>query len=295
MEKFKIVKTGQDFINFIEKELDGKQISKWLFGNLSQLTEGDFEKNDNFELKYWAFTKNDNPDHLLKVQRNETEFTFIIKGEVIGTVGNEKVNLKTGDYIIIKPGVVNNLIEKVIDNTVGITIKSPSQIDDTVKIYKGGELVEKNKERVYILNWYRIISGLASLLVGAIILFSYKNILFAFINSSLLFWILGWAFLSFGLYVSLLGTFWWWEDGKTSQKEDTSLRMLFRKYFRYFALVLVLSILAAGWLNSYWTPEELNRENNIYLIGLGLGIFLGVWTHTIYQGIDKLRDNLKIP
>lgn len=295
MEKFKIVKTGQDFINFIDNELNGKQISKWLFGNLSQLNEGDFEKNDNFELKYWAFTKNDNPDHLLKVQRNETEFTFIIKGEVIGMVGNEKVNLKTGDYIIIKPGVVNNLIEKVVDNTVGITIKSPSRLDDTVKIFKEGELAEKNKERTYVYNWYRIISGLAVLSIGAIILSFHRNVLLDFINSNLLFWILGWAFLFFGLYVSLLGTFWWWEDEKTSQKEDVSLRMLFRKYFRYFALVLVISVLASGWLNSYWSPEDVNRESNIYLIGFGLGIFLGVWTHTIYQGIDKLRDNLKIP
>ena len=44
--------------------------------------------------------------------------------------------LKKGEYAIIKPGVVNNLVEKVNEKATGITIKVPSVEDDTVKIKK---------------------------------------------------------------------------------------------------------------------------------------------------------------
>lgn len=136
MENYKIEKTEKDFIKFIKEENNEKNDSVWLFGNLFQLKDGAFEKNEHFELKYWTFLKNDNPNHDLKVQRNATEYTFILKGEIIGRVGSQKINLKTGDYIVIKPGTVNNLVEKVIENTIGITIKTPSFLDDTVKIKK---------------------------------------------------------------------------------------------------------------------------------------------------------------
>jgi len=87
-------------------------------------------------MKYWTFAKNEKPDHELKVQRDATEYTFIIKGEIIGRVENEKIHLKTGDCIVIKPGTVNNLVEKVIENVIGITVKAPSIQGDTVKIKK---------------------------------------------------------------------------------------------------------------------------------------------------------------
>lgn len=133
-KKYRIGHTKKDFVRFIKEKADGEKDEKWLFGNLFQFNEEDPEKTDYFEIKYWVFTKAENSDHKLKVQRNATEYTFIIKGEIIGRVENEKVHLKTGDYIIIKPGTVNNLVEKVLENAIGITIKAPSIPHDTVKI-----------------------------------------------------------------------------------------------------------------------------------------------------------------
>ena len=147
-QKYQIGKTDKDFIRFIKEKNGEEKDEKWLFGNLFQFNEGDFEKTDLFEMKYWTFKTTDNPDHELKVQRNATEYTFIITGEIIGKVEAEKVNLKAGDYIIIKPGTVNNLVEKVIKDVIGITIKTPSSQNDTVKIKKEfmrTELIEPTK------------------------------------------------------------------------------------------------------------------------------------------------------
>ncbi len=136
IKKYKKGNTKKDFFRFLEEKSGTKHDGLWVFGNLTQLTDKDLEWTEHFEMKYWVFKKNKNPEHELKVQRNATEYTFIIKGEVKGSVEDKEVYLKTGDYITIKPGVVNNLVEEVVKDTIGITIKSPSIKNDTVKIKK---------------------------------------------------------------------------------------------------------------------------------------------------------------
>jgi len=128
MEKekgYKIGKTKKDFIK--QLKIEKKQDSIWLFGCFKDK----IEKNNNFELKYWSFKKNKKPEHDSKFQKKSTEYTFIIKGKVKGNVDGKKVELKTGDYIIIKPKTKSNLIEEVLEDTIGITIKSPSLKGDT--------------------------------------------------------------------------------------------------------------------------------------------------------------------
>lgn len=95
-------------------------------------------------------------------------------------------------------------------------------------------------------------------------------------------WIMGWSFLSLGIYAFLFGLFW-------SPKEEL-LAKSSRKYFRYIAFQVVMSALISVWLARMDLPID-----SQYLAGFGFGLFFGVWIHTIYQGIDKIRDNLKLP
>jgi len=131
--KYKKGKTGKDLFYFMQNSQPNLVDYVWLFGNLDNLKDGDQEKNDNFEMKYWAFTKNDNPPHKPKTQNQSTEYTFIIKGKVEGKVAGESIVLETGEYVIIQPKTESNLVEKVIENTVGITIKAPSIKGDTIR------------------------------------------------------------------------------------------------------------------------------------------------------------------
>jgi len=90
-------------------------------------------KTKDFEFKYWEF-KVGEKSHEPKVQRNATEYNFIIEGQIRGKVDDIKdILLEAGDYIVIKPGFVINLQEEVIKDTKGITIKVPSIKDDTIK------------------------------------------------------------------------------------------------------------------------------------------------------------------
>lgn len=129
--RYKKGKTEKDLVEFIQSQPPGRDDYAWLFGNLDQLNDGDPEQNGDFELKYWAFTKNDNPRHSPRKQTSSTEYTFVIKGGVEGNIDGETIALETGEYVVIPPGVKNNLVEKVIENTVGITIKAPSIKGDT--------------------------------------------------------------------------------------------------------------------------------------------------------------------
>jgi hypothetical protein len=121
-------------------------------------------------------------------------------------------------------------------------------------------------------------------IIGLIALVNMRD-LFAVFTFELFIWILSWAFLGLGIYAFLLGIF-WWKQGLIEEKLSETTR----KYFRYISFQLVMSTIISVWIFSLNIPKD-----NQYLLGSGLGLFLGIWIHTIYQGIDKLRDNIKIP
>lgn len=126
--------TKIDLVRFIKSVKKGKKKERWLFGRLTQYKKSDPEYTKNFELKYWAFTKTKGKSsHPSKHQKRSTEFNFIIKGHVKGYVGKKRVELRTGDYIVIRPGVKSNIVETVLSNTIGLTIKAPSIPGDTKK------------------------------------------------------------------------------------------------------------------------------------------------------------------
>ena len=54
------------------------------------------------------------------------ECTFILSGKVKGIVAGEEVILEAGDYIVIEPGVPNNLVIEILEYATGLTVKAPS-------------------------------------------------------------------------------------------------------------------------------------------------------------------------
>lgn len=81
-------------------------------------------KNNEVEIKYWEFEVG-LTDHVTK-ESAIIECTFILSGKVKGIVAGEEVILEAGDYIVIEPGVPNNLVIEILDYATGLTVKAPS-------------------------------------------------------------------------------------------------------------------------------------------------------------------------
>jgi len=110
---------------------NNSSVGNWVFGSFREIES--LANTQDFELKYWEFQKSSQA-HEPKFQVLATEYNFIIEGRIRGRVGDKKgIELKTGDYIIIKPGEIVNLQQEVLENTKGVTIKVPSRHGDTIK------------------------------------------------------------------------------------------------------------------------------------------------------------------
>ncbi len=81
-------------------------------------------KNNEVEIKYWEFQAGPT-DHSTKIS-SIIECTFVLTGLIKGTVEGHEITLKAGDYIVIQPGVTNNLVVEIIKPATGLTIKAPS-------------------------------------------------------------------------------------------------------------------------------------------------------------------------
>lgn len=124
----------------------GEKLDFWPFGNFVVIPKkGELAQTDIFELKIWRVKRGEESKHSPKVQFEAREYTFILQGETKGKVikpakkSNEaalskEIILKEGDYIIIEPHVINNLVQRVITKEVrGLTIKIPSDPEDNIK------------------------------------------------------------------------------------------------------------------------------------------------------------------
>ena len=93
----------------------------WFVGTF---IENGAAKTEDVEIKYWEFptgpTTHDTKTSAI------FECTIILNGRCRGTVNNEPVELKAGDYIAITPGTPNNLVTEILEPTTGLTIKAPS-------------------------------------------------------------------------------------------------------------------------------------------------------------------------
>ena len=56
------------------------------------------------------------------------EVTIIIEGDMSGRIEDKEITLKKGEYIVIKPGTVNNIAQKTASGVKGLTVKAPSDV-----------------------------------------------------------------------------------------------------------------------------------------------------------------------
>ena len=117
-----------------QESLRNVQGKGWLIGNFDKFIEEDPRKTDVLELKYWKFLKGNNFAHSTKTHCSVTELTIVFAGEIKGFVGDDIITLKGGDFILIHPKTVNNLVKEVVRSADGITIKVPSDSKDIIKI-----------------------------------------------------------------------------------------------------------------------------------------------------------------
>lgn len=109
----------EDYENEYEKH------QGWLVG---EFMEG-VRKTDKVEIKFWKFKKGEVVSGHPKIQRVAIECILIIEGIIKGKLDGEEVVLKAGDYLVVLPGV-NNDISSVVEDVKGLTIKAPSIPND---------------------------------------------------------------------------------------------------------------------------------------------------------------------
>lgn len=93
----------------------------WIVGKFKDAPP---RQNNDVEIKYWEVDVGAS-DHPAK-ESAIIECTFILSGKTKGFVGDEDIILQSGDYIVIQPGTPNNLVAEILEPTIGLTIKAPS-------------------------------------------------------------------------------------------------------------------------------------------------------------------------
>lgn len=101
----------------------------WLVGHFMD----NAQKSSHLEVKYWEFKAGEPTNHPPK-KLTVVECTMILQGKTKGFIGNENITLSEGEYVVIPPGVPNNLNMETIDDVQGITIKSPSVANSKLPI-----------------------------------------------------------------------------------------------------------------------------------------------------------------
>ena len=112
--------------DFREDGLNGPNRG-WIVGTFIDKSP---RKNNEVEIKYWEYKAGEVVNHGTKVS-SIIECTFILSGKTRCLIGDDDIELKQGDYIVIEPGTPNNTVAEILEDVVGLTIKAPS--DPTAK------------------------------------------------------------------------------------------------------------------------------------------------------------------
>lgn len=115
------------YIGDIEHDAKNDGYRGWVVGSF--LPKDWVRKVDEVEILYWSFPpgKINHPTKTSSI----VEVTIILEGSIEGDIDNIPLVLKKGQYIVIKPGTINNIAQNALENVVGLTIKAPS--DTTAK------------------------------------------------------------------------------------------------------------------------------------------------------------------
>ena len=122
------VKNEKFYLGNYHKDAEKRQ--GWFVGHF---IEKGSRKTDKVEIKYWKF-KQGKTNHKKKIQSRSTEITIILRGKIDGEVAGKRIKLKTGEYIVIPPKIVNNFPINTYEDVEGITIKAPSIPGDKIEI-----------------------------------------------------------------------------------------------------------------------------------------------------------------
>jgi hypothetical protein len=76
------------------------------------------------EVKYWEYPAGVT-DHSCK-ESATFEVTFILQGETRARIADDEIILKAGAYVVIPPGMANNLVQEILIDAAGLTVKAPS-------------------------------------------------------------------------------------------------------------------------------------------------------------------------
>jgi quercetin dioxygenase-like cupin family protein len=80
---------------------------------------------DHMEVKYWEYPKGV-PGHDTKTSVDVTEWVYILKGKSRALLGDQEIIVQAGDYVLIHPGTISNVLLEVLEDIQGVTVKSPS-------------------------------------------------------------------------------------------------------------------------------------------------------------------------
>lgn len=93
----------------------------WIVGKFKDFLP---RKNDEVEIKYWEFPIG-KTTHPLK-ESAIIECTIILTGKTRAIIDEKEAILNAGDYVVIHPGIKNNLVLEILEPATGLTIKAPS-------------------------------------------------------------------------------------------------------------------------------------------------------------------------
>jgi quercetin dioxygenase-like cupin family protein len=95
----------------------------WIVGSF---IEDGPRRTKNVEIKYWEYPRGPT-GHERKVS-GIIEVTFILKGKTLAEIGEERLVLEAGDYVVIRPDTPNNTVLDILEDAAGLTVKAPSDI-----------------------------------------------------------------------------------------------------------------------------------------------------------------------
>jgi quercetin dioxygenase-like cupin family protein len=95
----------------------------WIVGSF---IEDGPRRTEDVEIKYWEYHPGPT-GHGRKVS-GIIEVTFILKGKTLAEIGDERLVLEAGDYVVIPPNTPNNTVLDILEDAAGLTVKAPSDI-----------------------------------------------------------------------------------------------------------------------------------------------------------------------
>ncbi len=112
MEKFCIGKYKED----------AKEGKGWFLGSFMK---DEIRKTDKIQFKYWKLKKGKNPENKA-LTHTSPEYTIILKGKLDGEIDGQKIELETGDYIVIRAGVPHHYPINIYEDVEAFTLRVPN-------------------------------------------------------------------------------------------------------------------------------------------------------------------------